>query len=403
MSIFRDPVSYEPRKKLRKYASLSFSESKRIQYENVKLRSAVDVVRYSFIAHKSVTYLDLSVGEYGKLEKQCFTKDAYKNEVLSSRYVLYSYHLDVSRKLDDNISKIHKTLYDIRPTFKCFFLKKVSVVDESVYKLVNYDKSLAKIAVQKSNNKIRTLMKLIEFFSVDFFYANFIPYLELIIKEGHSELVCQFLQISPHLMERIFVVPHNPALLDLVLYHTTRANCRIFNEELDWSYLVFSENYECFYQLIKYGYILPGNFLCHLRDFFQYQTCQDLSRNVLFSHRRLSICLLTNLFLLWNKMAQRIDLVKLLWQAIPDPFFTRFEINQAVNYFFYSGHREKFIRLYETNISGYLYKPIPRSLFHLCRCSIREHMGALFQLPHGIDKLTIPEKLKKYLRLNIPY
>ncbi|CAG9129938.1 unnamed protein product [Plutella xylostella] len=41
----------------------------------------------------------------------------------------------------------------------------------------------------------------------------------------------------------------------------------------------------------------------------------------------------------------------------------------------------------------------PAELKHLCRCSIRERLWNNFQLPFGIQKLPIPETLKKYLDL----
>ncbi|GFV37974.1 pogo transposable element with KRAB domain [Trichonephila clavipes] len=66
--------------------------------------------------------------------------------------------------------------------------------------------------------------------------------------------------------------------------------------------------------------------------------------------------------------------------------------------------REDLINLFisESDESDFEGPPVPRSLLHLCRCSMREHMGSIFKLPYGIDNLIIPEDLKKYLSLNIP-
>ncbi|PRD31564.1 UNVERIFIED_CONTAM: hypothetical protein NCL1_23186 [Trichonephila clavipes] len=99
-----------------------------------------------------------------------------------------------------------------------------------------------------------------------------------------------------------------------------------------------------------------------------------------------------------------IDSLEVFWQTIPDPFFTHAAINRACDKLHvYPECCEKFFLMYESYVSsGYLEKPIPRSLVHLCCCSIRECMGSVFQLPHGIDRLILPENLESYLRLNIP-
>ncbi|GFY73895.1 SOCS box domain-containing protein [Trichonephila inaurata madagascariensis] len=204
-----------------------------------------------------------------------------------------------------------------------------------------------------------------------------------------------------------FITSHSPLLVDFVLYHSTLAKRRIFGGELDWRRIRFSLNLGCFYQLIKYGYnypFFPGNFLRRVRVHFEYNCSPRASRN-LFVTRREAIYMLTTIFLFGNEADQPMDLAELFWDTIPDLFFTRFEIYEICDEFdVYPVIRNRFIRSYESKISsGYLKGPIPRSLIHLCRCSIRKHMSSLFQLPRGIDTLTIPEKLKEYLRLSIPH
>ncbi|GFQ89061.1 SOCS box domain-containing protein [Trichonephila clavata] len=357
-----------------------YSQSKTIEVEKVKLVSAVDVVRYSFIVHKSVTYLDLSVGEYGKREKLCYTKTAYKNNVLSRRYVLYKYHLDVSTKLDGNISELNASLYCYWSLSKCFYLKAISVEYERVY---NMDvKPYIKTVIQKSNHKIRALMKFIKLLSIQKqnFHQNFIPYLELISEErGDSELVCQFLQIQPHLVSLSFFLHYNQRLVDFALYHTTNVKRRIFeDDDFVWKQYLCYGRYECFYQLIKYGYnypFFPGDFLCCVKDILEHRIwadsfpTQQLSWNFFSSDRRQNIYILTVFFLLFNKVQtiEPIDLVNFFWQAIPDPFFTRVEINEGCDKLLISKEsREKFIEHYECNItSGILQELTPRSLLHL--------------------------------------
>lgn len=43
--------------------------------------------------------------------------------------------------------------------------------------------------------------------------------------------------------------------------------------------------------------------------------------------------------------------------------------------------------------------PQPRSLQHLCRCTVREVLNNNLELPHGVGKLPIPNKMKSYILL----
>ncbi|GFS69195.1 SOCS box domain-containing protein [Nephila pilipes] len=213
-----------------------FSNSKEIEFKKVNLNSAADEARYSFIVHKSVTYLDLSVGEYGKREKLCYTMDAFKNKILSRRYILYKYHLDVSKMLDDNISKLNESLYKICYRAECFFLKEVSIIDKSVYNMEFM--SYIKTAIQSSKHKIRSVMKIIKLLNIqkESFVTIFYDFLELITEErGDSELVFEFLQIEPLFLNELFFYNYKPHFVDFVLHHATRLKRRVLSEvRIDW-------------------------------------------------------------------------------------------------------------------------------------------------------------------------
>ncbi|GFR21160.1 SOCS box domain-containing protein [Trichonephila clavata] len=247
-----------------------FFSGSTIDVAKVHLESAADVVRYSFIVRKSLTYLDLSVGEYGKREKLCFTMDAYKNNVLSKRYVLYSHHLDVSRELDDT-TEFNAFHYKTSSKTQGFFLKKVLVVDKNVYNM--NIKPYVVTAIRKSNNKIRALMKYYKLLIIqkENFAKNYFLYMKLISNERRdSELVCQLLKEQQFYAIHIFFQHYDEHLVDFALYHATRAKCRLFEEiPFSWRPHLFYGRYECFYQLIKYGYNYPffsGDFLPCLRD-----------------------------------------------------------------------------------------------------------------------------------------
>ncbi|GFV86495.1 SOCS box domain-containing protein [Trichonephila clavipes] len=416
----------KPERKLRARRRLDdgylpfFSNSQDIEFKQVNLNSAADEVRYSFIVHKSVTCLDLSVGEYRNREKLCYTMCAYKNKILSRRYILYKYHLDVTDSLDDNVSKFNKSLYKICSHDECFYLNEVSIVDKSVYNIEFM--SYVKEAIQKSNHKIRSVMKFIKFLNVQKgdLITVYYDFLELMAEEREdSELVYKFLQIEPLFLNELFFYNYKPHLVDFVLYHATRLKRRLLDEvRIDWRPSLFIGSLECLSLLIKYGYNYPffrEQYLLCFKGAIEYYIQEhrdsdvNLAGNCFSSKRRRYLFLHTVFFLLCNDSTQSTEpkeLVYLFWESIPDALFTRNELNYACDkHHFMEPERSILIQNYESKVSSpkSTETPIPRSLVHLCRCSIRERMGSNFELPFGVDSLLIPEDFKKYLRLEIPY
>ncbi|GFV37975.1 SOCS box domain-containing protein [Trichonephila clavipes] len=102
--------------------------------------------------------------------------------------------------------------------------------------MANEDMLNVKIAIQKSNHKIRALMNFLKFFSIpeETLHQIFIPFLELLAEEREdSELICQFLQLQPQLVGELFSAADNPRLVDFVLYHTTHAKRRLTKSEIE--------------------------------------------------------------------------------------------------------------------------------------------------------------------------
>ncbi|GFS83453.1 SOCS box domain-containing protein [Nephila pilipes] len=409
-----------------------YSSSESIRFEKVILDSASDVVRYSFVVHKSVTYLDLSVSEYGKREKLCFTMDAFKKKILSRRYILYNYHLDVTKKLDSNF-KLTPSPWKISSRAECFFLKEVSVVHTHVYCL-GFTISLAKSFIRASKHKIRSVMfsmKLLNIQDEDF-KEIFYPFLELATEERKdSELVYKFLEIQPEYLNDFFFQNYKPHLVELALYHATHLKRRLFynNKGLSWIHSIFSGQPECFFQLIKYGYhypFFPGQYLQTVTEVVIHFLVSDKRDFILpswyfeLSNRRRNILFHTMFFLFcrgFTQMTVRNKLLLLFWSSIPDPFLTRKELNEVCDKFLLrnssrisvnrlSSNRIKLIQSYELIVNPCtepMHRMSPRSLVHLSRCKVREHMALNFQLPYGIDTLCIPEELKNYLQLDIPH
>lgn len=88
----------------------------------------------------------------------------------------------------------------------------------------------------------------------------------------------------------------------------------------------------------------------------------------------------------------------IVWRAIPYPFVTLNRLSQTI----YTVHDclECFWKLIKTRI---LRKSLgqlqPRSLKHLCRCSVRKRLHQNWKLPYGIEDLKLPPQICKYLNL----
>lgn len=100
---------------------------------------------------------------------------------------------------------------------------------------------------------------------------------------------------------------------------------------------------------------------------------------------------------------------QLLWNARKDPFVTKEELLDAfemkcVEYPDTNRGRDAFMEGLDKYTSLVLEKdewrvPQPRSLQHLCRCTIRECLNNLWGMPYGVARLSLPDGLKSYILL----
>ncbi|KFM58272.1 hypothetical protein X975_06075, partial [Stegodyphus mimosarum] len=103
---------------------------------------------------------------------------------------------------------------------------------------------------------------------------------------------------------------------------------------------------------------------------------------------------------------------ELLWRAIPDPYVKFEEIAASIfkEYHFLVQHsvmnnmryenNRKYLCLYEICFKDMATGPKePRTLKHLCRCTIRKSLKQAWKLPFGLSLLGLPKILKDYLNL----
>ncbi|KAF8792477.1 hypothetical protein HNY73_004067 [Argiope bruennichi] len=103
---------------------------------------------------------------------------------------------------------------------------------------------------------------------------------------------------------------------------------------------------------------------------------------------------------------------RLIWRAIPEAFvkFAEMGLSITAEYFHLAQHGILEPVRYEENTKSCImyemcFKDMasgarePRSLQHLCRCTVRKSLRESWNLPHGIYKLGLPKILELYLNL----
>ncbi|GFU03832.1 SOCS box domain-containing protein [Nephila pilipes] len=106
----------------------------------------------------------------------------------------------------------------------------------------------------------------------------------------------------------------------------------------------------------------------------------------------------------------------LMWSASPIPFVSISEIENEIQLRFqhppeysirfrsYPETREHFLKLakiFETECSEVISSIVePRSLHHLCKCTIRTSLLQVNNLPHGIKILPLPQSLQSYIDID---
>ncbi|KAF8766895.1 hypothetical protein HNY73_019915 [Argiope bruennichi] len=77
-----------------------------IEFETISLEVPRDVVVYSFIAQRSLTYLDLSACENTLRMKTPFTEEQCRKLMEPRRQILYTLHLDLPTNLEGSLRDV---------------------------------------------------------------------------------------------------------------------------------------------------------------------------------------------------------------------------------------------------------------------------------------------------------
>ncbi|GBO01090.1 hypothetical protein AVEN_91181-1 [Araneus ventricosus] len=87
-----------------------------------------------------------------------------------------------------------------------------------------------------------------------------------------------------------------------------------------------------------------------------------------------------------------------MWRSIPDALLSQKEMEFTISKY-PELSIEELQSTYERIVGPYPSEPTPRSLTHYCRIAIRKVMSFNLQLPHGISKLDLPATVLSFLRL----
>ncbi|GFY73552.1 hypothetical protein TNIN_256421 [Trichonephila inaurata madagascariensis] len=207
-----------------------------LEFRVVKIERRIDIVRYSFLAQRSIQYLDLSTSEYSKREKRIFTLEAFRNRIDSRRRTLYDFHLDLTKDLDPGPPKSVK--YDVVVTDIskhvctdddfCFYFLRIQISCKPVYGQ-ECDKQLKKIMLEripKSQNKIEAALKYAKVLSSLHCSCKFDKTLTAFLRElfddrEHSALAIEFVKFKESILSYL-VIKGKQSELDWALYHSTR-------------------------------------------------------------------------------------------------------------------------------------------------------------------------------------
>ena len=95
--------------------------------------------------------------------------------------------------------------------------------------------------------------------------------------------------------------------------------------------------------------------------------------------------------------------LSLAFETIPDPVISSEEVRNYLEKLICGLLPNEAVKAisseYEYNFEDSRTPLTPRSLEHLCRCSIRQNLRERRSLPDGIKSLPLPEMIKNYLKI----
>ncbi|GBN25056.1 hypothetical protein AVEN_65055-1 [Araneus ventricosus] len=404
------------------------------KFADIYIDEADDVVKYSFVVHKSVTYLDLSLCELsvlkGKtwglripmtpksilyrvlLKKYICTEEACKKHLAPNRKLLYNFHLDVPNRLERSLQNTEP--YErIRYCSKGVLLNKIGTKPNWFEKEFN---EMINEIFMRTRKKVKFLRRVSEAAK----RLKFIGKNRYIREKGlfflyayhaDSTAVVDFMTAMD--FEDGFFLGLHPKALEFYVQRTHRASSELGKLPFGIDLInasIGSYPYREYEKVVSLFKFCSAPRFCKktyeetkLRiDWKSLNLPDDTSetpvKNGLMTKERYFLILqILDIYL--DDGPEELESLQLVWRSIPDVVICLDELKAAFPALM-GTKRIKEIHGYIRNITGEeAVFPQPRSLKHYCRCAVRKILCGNGQLSTGIDSLALMSELQSYLKL----
>ncbi|KAF8770367.1 hypothetical protein HNY73_017909 [Argiope bruennichi] len=395
--------------------------SKNSLFRVVSLSDARSIVYYSSIVHKSVTHLDLNIGEYSSFKREigtlnrhsarasqiCVqTKEGTKTLTEDGKFLCPTLHFKLT---------FTKSFRAIRYIDICPYCLERNIQSLQVDKLsvhrIWFERSLQRFVVLFIKQAKRKLASL-KMFSRFSCMSSFLMTDKCLICCCFNILCVEYYNIDA--VKGIFIALNIPEFQneplivnEYLIYHNCLSNGNRLPETTDFGQFFMGLLMESgFYRFI------PHLLNCGFSRLFEMKEGDPLiTRKRLTERRRFLIYDIHFLHILYKLRSRRrqvfghwinhyaLEALTKLWRSIPDPHLSQKEITFVFKRNLFAVTAEEFLDGYERIIYDVPPEPTPRSLKHNCRIVIRKAMTLNVQLPHGISQLGLPAILASYLKL----
>ncbi|XP_055953142.1 uncharacterized protein LOC129988885 [Argiope bruennichi] len=410
----------------------------------IDLDKAENIVKYSFVVHKSVTCLDLSVCEYSvfkgrrqghplRIDKTfpplidwsnnfISTEEDCRKSLTVERQLLYAHHLDSSIKLEHslrNVQSCQKREYYSPSMFLSQLDTDYELYEDSLSEMII---ETLKTSNQKVNcvRKVSKIMKKLVCLKKNFTIISLC--LDILYEHcSDSNVVNDFL--TAFNFQAWIVNIDRPKLLQYLLHHANQAGHNVLVTDVHKliNRCVTNHLFRNSTVLLKY-YDAPGFSDSMYEDVIHHiakrrpslnddvLTC-PVKEGWLCKKRNFLMLQILDIFFHGPTPSSKTALSQ-IWKSIPDAFISQEELSRAYNkvvspidieeiYAFYSSVIEE-EKIYDfDDIEEDIQSCTPRSLKQTCRTTIRKSLSDNKQLPQGIQMLHLPRQLQSFLKLEI--
>ncbi|XP_055953032.1 uncharacterized protein LOC129988785 [Argiope bruennichi] len=399
----------------------------------IVLENASDIVRFSFIVQKSISYLDLKLCDklmvFNCLNKTCGccalkfssyfinTEEKCRKYFTSRRNLLYTLHLDLPKKREYSLKKVPKT-YNYEMCEDIPHLAKIIAICGFSDKLLS---NFIQDFIRVNNQKLRILKWILK---MDFFDRSMLYYLEI---ETVNEFIhCFHPTITDPALFKNFIMQvdivewiityEDQEIVEFLLSHARhfgredlRKDAMTFDATVDHCLINrFLKNIGPVLKYIdaptfpKEDYWLYPNEILSMRSDLNVKEFRKAEKQT--GLRRMHKLMQ----LIWMYVYCDVDFdtetaletLRLIWSSIPDPYISFEEFGGIFWKVFSAEELERIYDFYGRAVGEFCEKCEPRSLQHLCRTVIRKTLRKnQYWIPEGIRQMGLSKPIQSFLNI----